>query len=122
MNIIFGTKIHRAQLVMNLDISKLDESRIANKIMQHKPAISIQHFNAGGPTDDAAVIIWNGKTPVEKIIGKWELHKAVDNGVCYTNYLRFTPMCGVKSCALETVDVFMDEYYLYYTFNDYKKL
>jgi hypothetical protein len=118
MNTIFGIKLHKAQVVMQLNISKSDEKRTANKIMQRKPVISIQYFISADPTDDAAVIILKDKTPVKKIIGKWEYHHTVDEGIFYTNYFRFTPVCDVKFCRLETVDIDTDEHYLYYTFNE----
>ena len=122
MKTTFGMEIHRAQVVMELDISQLDDKNIANKIMQHKTVISLQHFIAGGANDNAAVIIWDGKKPIKKIIGKWEFHHTADKKNYYSNYFRFTPICDVKSCALEIVDEDTDERYLYYTFNEYKKL
>ena len=122
MKITFGTNIHKAQLVMELDISQPDEKRLSNKILRHKPVISIQHFLAGGANENAAVIIWDGNTPVKKIIGKWKFGHTVNKKNTYTNYFRFTPFCDVESFALETVDEDTDEHYLYYTFNDYKKL
>lgn len=107
---------------MELDISQLDDKNIAKKIMQHKPVISLQHFIAAGANDIAAVIILDGRIPEKKIIGKWEFDHTENEGNSYTNYFRFTPICDVKSFALEIVDEDTDEYYLYYTFNAYKKL
>ena len=122
MKTSFGTEIHRAQVVMELDISQLDDINIAKKIMQYKPVISLQHFIAGGANDNAAVIIWNGNKPIKKIIGKWELHHTTHKKNYYSNYFSFTPICNVKSCALEIVDENTEEYYLFYTFDEYKKL
>jgi len=122
MKLLFGAFIHKSQLAMELDETRKEDHKIANKIMQHKPVTSIQHFIAGGADENAAVIIWDGNTPVKKIIGNWEFDHTVNEGNSYTNYFRFTPVCDVKSFALETVDEDTDEHYLYYTFNDYKKL
>lgn len=107
---------------MELDISKQDDKNIAKKIMQHKPVISLQQFIAGGANDNATVIIRDGNKPIKIIIGKWELHHTADKKNYYSNYFRFTPICDVKSWALEIVDEDTDEHYLYYTYNDYKKL
>lgn len=107
---------------MELDATKKTDAKIVDKILQHKPVTSIQHFIAGGADENAAVIIWDGNTPVKKIIGNWEFDHTVNEGNSYTNYFCFTPVCDVKSFALETVDEDTNEHYLYYTFNDYKKL
>lgn len=122
MKLLFGAFIHKSQLTMELDVATKTDNQIANKIMRHKPVISIQHFIAGDENENAVVIIWDGNTPVRKIIGNWEFDHTVNEGNSYTNYFRFTPICDVKSFALETVDEDTDEHYLYYTFNEYKKL
>ena len=122
MKLLFGAFIHKAQLVMELDISQPDEKKLGQKIIRGIPVNSIQHFIAGGATEDAAVIIWDGSSPIKKIIGKWEFDNTINEGKFYTNYFRFTPVCDVKSCALETLDEDTNEHYLYYTFNEYKKL
>lgn len=122
MKLLFGTFIHKSPLVMELDSARKENRKIANKIIQNKSVTSIQHFIAGGSDENAAVIIWDGNAPVKKIIGNWEFDHTVNEGNSYTNYFRFTPICDVKSWALETVDEDTDEHYLYYTFNDYKKL
>lgn len=122
LKLLFGAFIHKSQLAMELDEARKEDHKIVNKIMQHKPVTSIQHFIAGGADKNAAVIVWNGSNPVKKIIGQWTIDHTINEGNSYTNYFRFTPVCDVKSFALETVDEDTDEHYLYYTFNDYKKL
>ncbi len=122
MNIIFGTHIHKAQLVMELNISQLDDKKIADKIIQGNTVISIQHFIAGDETPEAAVIIWDGEDLESAFIGFWKLDHSVQNKYIFENYFQFTAKCEVKSFALEIVDENTDEHYLYYTFNNYKKL
>lgn len=122
MKLLFGAFIHKSQLVLELDVARKEDHKIGKKIMQHKPVTSIQHFIAGGANENGAVIIWDGNTPVKNIIGKWEFDHTVNEGIFYTNYFRFTPIRDVKSFALETVDENTDEHYLYYTYNEYKKL
>ncbi|QQS37128.1 MAG: hypothetical protein IPM56_04020 [Ignavibacteriales bacterium] len=122
MKLLFGSFIHKSQLAMELDATRKNDTKIVDKILQHKPVISIQHFIAGGADENAAVIIWNGNTPVKKVIGNWEFDHTVNEGNSYTNYFRFISKSDVKSIALETVDDDTDEHYLYYTFNEYKKL
>jgi len=104
MKIIFGTNIHKAQLVMELDISQSDEKKIANKIMQRKAVTSIQHFIAGIETPEAAVNIWDGGNLKQVLIGSWKLNHSVKNKFNFENYFQFTPMCEVKPFALETVN------------------
>lgn len=122
MNLIFGTNIHRVQLVMELDIAQPDEKKIANKIMQRKAVTSIQHFIAGTAIPEAAVNIWDGGNLKQVLIGSWKLNHSVKNNFFFENYFLFSPVCEVKPFALETVDEDTDEHYLYYTFNNYKKL
>jgi hypothetical protein len=118
----FGTNIHRVQLVMELDIAQPDEKTIANRLMQGKSVISIQHFIAGVETTEAAVIVWDGKDLIKVFIGRWKFDHLVNNKSFYENYFQFTPVCEVKPFGLETVNEHTDEYYLYFTFNNYKKL
>jgi len=118
----FGTNINRVQLVMELDIAQPDEKKIANKIMQGKSIISIQHFIAGTSIPEAAVVIWDGQKLLKSLFGSWDFHHKINGKYSHTNYLQFTPQFGIKVCALETVDENTDEHYLYFTFNNYKKL
>lgn len=122
LNILFGAFIHKSQLAMELDVATKIDKKIADKIMLNKSVTSIQHFIAGDENENAAVIIWDGNTPVKKIIGNWRFDHTVNKGNSYTNYFCFRPICDVKSFALETIDEDTDEHYLYYTYNDYKKL
>lgn len=122
MKIVFGTGLHKAQLVMELDITQPDEKKLADRIMNGKSITSIQHFIAGTDTPEGAVIIWNDKQPIKKIIGQWQHWKSVSNGNFTTNYFRFTPRFEVKSFFIEIADMMTDEEYLYYTFNNYTKL
>jgi len=122
MKIIFGTNIHRAQLVMELDVSQPNEKKIVDKIMQGRAVISIQHFIAGTATPEAAVIIWDGQKLLKSKFGSWDFHHKINGKFSYANYLQFTPQFDIKAFALETVDESTDEHYLYFTFNNYKKL
>lgn len=122
MKIVFGTGLHKAQLVMELDITQPDEKKLADRIMNGKSITSIQHFIAGTDTPEGAVIIWNDKQAIKKIVGEWRLSRTVSKGNFTTNYFRFIPKYEVKSVFLETVDIMTDEEYLYYTFSNYTKL
>lgn len=118
----FGTNIHRVQLVMELDIAQPDEKTIANRLMQRKSIISIQHFIAGTAAPEAAAVIWDGQKLIKSLFGSWDFHHEINAKFSYTNYLQFTPVSEVKPFGLETVDADTDEYYLYFTFLNYKKL
>jgi len=118
----FGTNINRVQLVMELDIAQPDEKKIANKLMQGKSVISLQHFIAGIETPEAAVIIWDGPKLLKSLFGSWDFHHVINGKSCYENYLQFTPQFDIKVVTLKTVDEVTDEHYLYFTFNNYKKL
>lgn len=122
MKITFGTNINRVQLVMELDISQPDEKKIANKLMQGKSIISIQHYIAGNETPEAAVVIWDGQKLIKSLFGSWDFHHVINGKFSYTNYLQFTPQFDIKAVTLKTVDEVTDEHYLYFTFNNYKKL
>ncbi|MBK9097811.1 MAG: hypothetical protein IPM14_06700 [bacterium] len=69
MKIVFGTGLHKAQLVMELDITQPDEKKLADRIMNGKSITSIQHFIAGTDTPEGAVIIWNDKQAIKKLLG-----------------------------------------------------
>ena len=118
----FGTNINRVQLVMELDIAQPDEKKIANKLLQGKSVISIQHFIAGTATPEAAVVIWDGQKLLKSLFGSWDFHHEINGKFSYTNYFQFIPQFDIKTVTVHTVDTSTDEHYLYYTFNNYKKL
>ena len=122
MNLTYGLKFHNAQLVLELDISEPADKKIAGKILKGEPVISSQHFIAGGETDEAAVIILNGNDLIQSIVGTWDLHHSIQNKISYTNYSKFTHKYEVCAFFLEPIDSITNEYYLYFTFDNYKKL
>jgi hypothetical protein len=122
MKIFFGTGIHKAQIVMELDLAIPSEKITADKIMQGKRAISIQNFIAADETSYGAVIIWDGLQQVQTIVGSWIFHHQSNSKYITGNYFEFRPLSKVKNHSLDIVDTASDEYYIYYTFSDYKKL
>lgn len=122
MKIYFGTGIHKAQIVMELDLAIPSERITADKIIRGKRAISIQNFIAADETSDGAVIIWDGLRLVQTIVGSWLFHHQSKSKYITGNFFEFRSLSKVKNHSLEIVDTVSDEYYIYYTFSDYKKL
>lgn len=122
MKIEFGLNIQKSQLVMELDKSRRGDKKNANTILKMKPVITIEHFIAPVKTNDAAVIIWDSSKLIAGIIGDWILDHSINSAFSYENYFKFNPKYEVSIVRLLTIDHIMDEHYLYYTFNQYKKL
>jgi len=118
MKIIFETKFHEAQLALYLEIGIPDDKKMADNILMGKSIIAFPENMAKLTTDLVAARIWKGKKLLNTVLGDWVFNHTKK----HTDYYRFTPKFEIKKIVYESEGRNPDEYYFYYTCNNYKKL